>query len=353
MGIFTPNMRYRTNNIIEIIIHVLLWIVLTFLFIHFNAMSFHYLKGDLMDVPLVFGTFINILLFYFNLFYLFPRYKLKKLHVINYSLWIIIAVIILSVLENTFDYLYAVSETKNNNVTIQIGEFLTTSIINLFFILLSVLYSIIRDWLKMEVVKRKLTEENLKLELNYLKSQISPHFLFNSLNNLYSIALKNDDKETASGLSKLSTLMRFMLDKSDKTTVLLDEEIEYLKSYVEIQKLRFLESDDINISFKVIGKTSYFNLPPFLLINFVENAFKHGVDYKASSEINIKIEIEENELLFKIDNTNQDIKKTGTDLKVGLQNVKKRLDLIYGNNYDLIIKSNSQTYVVELTLKSL
>ena len=306
-----------------------------------------------MDVPVLFGSFINALLFYLNLFYLFPKYKSKKLNVINYSLWIIIVVILLSVLENTFDYLFAVFKTKDNNVSLQIGELLTTSIINLFFILLSVLYSIIRDWLKMEVVKRKLTEENLKLELNYLKSQISPHFLFNSLNNLYSIALKNDDKETASGLSKLSTLMRFMLDKSDKTTVLLDEEIEYLKSYVEIQKLRFLESDDINISFTIIGKTSHFNLPPFLLINFVENAFKHGVDYKALSEINIKIKIEGNELLFKIDNTNQDIKKPDTDLKVGLQNVKKRLDLIYGNNYDLIIKSDSQTYVVELTLKSL
>ena len=306
-----------------------------------------------MDIPVLFGSFINALLFYLNLFYLFPKYKSKKLNVINYSLWIIIVVILLSVLENTFDYLFAVFKTKDNNVSLQIGELLTTSIINLFFILLSVLYSIIRDWLKMEVVKRKLTEENLKLELNYLKSQISPHFLFNSLNNLYSIALKNDDKETASGLSKLSTLMRFMLDKSDKTTVLLDEEIEYLKSYVEIQKLRFLESDDINISFTIIGKTSHFNLPPFLLINFVENAFKHGVDYKALSEINIKIKIEGNELLFKIDNTNQDIKKPDTDLKVGLQNVKKRLDLIYGNNYDLIIKSDSQTYVVELTLKSL
>jgi len=205
----------------------------------------------------------------------------------------------------------------------------------------------------MEVVKRKLTEENLKLELNYLKSQISPHFLFNSLNNLYSIALKNDDKETASGLSKLSTLMRFMLDKSNKTTVKLDEEIEYLKSYVEMQKLRFLESDNINISFIVIGKTNHFNLPPFLLINFVENAFKHGVNYKTSSEINIKITIDENKLLFTIDNTNHDIKKSGTDTKVGLKNVKKRLDLIYGTDYDLIIKSESKKYIVELTIQNL
>lgn len=346
-------MRLRTGILIEIFIHVLAWVFLTFLFIHFNAMSFHYLKGDLMDIPLLFGTFINMLLFYFNLFYLFPQYKSKKLNVIGYSLWIIVIVIILSTLENTFDYLYALANTAGNNITIQFEEIILTSIINLFFMLASVFYSIIRDWLKIEVVKRKLTEKNLKLELNYLKSQVNPHFLFNSLNNLYSIAIKNDDKETASGLSKLSTLMRFMLDKSDKTMVKVDEEIEYLKSYVEMQKLRFLESDDIDIFFTVEGETNFFKVPPFLLINFVENAFKHGIDYKKASKIDIGITVDENILLFKIENTNHNIKKTGRDSKVGLKNVKNRLDLIYGGDYNLSIKSDSQKYVVELSIKSL
>jgi len=346
-------MQSRTGITTEIIVHAFCWISLIFLFIHFNAMSYHYLKGDLMDIPLLFGTCINIFLFYFNLFYLFPQYKSKKLDVTRYSIWIFALVTLLSVFENSFDYLYAFYNTSGTKVILQPGEVILTSIINLFFILLSVLYSIIRDWLKIEIVKRKLAEENLKLELNYLKSQISPHFLFNSLNNLYSIAIKNDDKETASGLSRLSTLMRFMLDKSDKTIVKLDEETEYLKSYVEMQRLRFLESDDIDISFNIKGETSHFNVPPFLLINFVENAFKHGIDYKKPSEIGINISVNKNRLLFKIENTNHDNKKTDTDSKVGLKNVRKRLDLIYGNDYDLNIISDTQKYVVELTLKSL
>lgn len=170
---------------------------------------------------------------------------------------------------------------------------------------------------------------------------------------MYSIAIKNDDEETASGLSKLSTLMRFMLDKSEKTTVKLDEEIEYLNSYVEMQKLRFLDSDDIDISFTVEGETNPFNVPPFLLINFVENAFKHGIDYKKYSEIDIKISVNEKVLLFRIENTNHDIKNAGIELKVGLENVKKRLALIYGGDYDLRIQSGNQKYVVELTIKSL
>ncbi len=346
-------MRYKTLNSIEILVHAFCWISFTILLIHFNAMSFHYLQGDLMDLPVLFGTFINIILFYFNFFYLFPRYKSKKINIIVYSLWIIVLVIIFSVIENSFDYLYAVFRTKDNVITLQVGELLFTSFLNLFFILVSVLYSIIRDWLKMEVIKRKLTEENLKLELNFLKSQISPHFLFNSLNNLYSIAIKNDDEETASGLSKLSTMMRFMLDTSDKTIVKLNEEIEYLKSYIEMQKLRFLESDDINISFNTIGNTNIFNLPPFLLINFIENAFKHGIDYKKPSKIDIMLAVDKNKLLFKVENTIHQIKKNEDNSKLGLDNVKKRLDLIYGTDYSLSINPTSEKHLVELTIKSL
>jgi two-component system, LytTR family, sensor kinase len=346
-------MKFRTVNIIEILIHAFCWIVLTILLVHFNAISFHYLKGDLMDLPVLFGTFTNVLLFYFNLFYLFPRYKSKKTNIIGYSLWIIVLVLILSVIENSFDYLYAVFKTNENVITLQVGELLLTSFLNLFFILVSVLYSIIRDWLRIEVVKRKLTEENLKLELHFLKSQVSPHFLFNSLNNLYSIAIKNDDQETASGLSKLSTLMRFMLDKSEKTNVNLNEEIEYLKSYIEMQKLRFLETDDINITFNTIGNTNQFNLPPFLLINFIENAFKHGIDYKKTSKIDIVLAVDKNKLLFKVENTIHQIKKNENNSKLGLDNVKKRLDLIYGTDYSLSINPAGEKHIVELTIKSL
>lgn len=348
-------MQNRTGYIttIEIIFHAFCWIVFTYLFIHFNAMSFHYLKGDLMDIPLIVGTFINMLLFYINLFYLFPRYKSKKLNIPGYSSWIIVLVIFFSVLENTFDYLYALANTDSVKPALQFGEIIITSILNLFFILLSVFYTITWDWFRIELVKRKLTEENLKLELNYLKSQVNPHFLFNSLNNLYSIAIKNDDKETASGLSKLSTLMRFMLDKSDKSTVKIEEEIEYLKSYVEMQKLRFLESDEIDISFRIKGENNSINVPPFLLINFVENAFKHGINYKKSSKIDISIAIDENQLRFKIDNTNHGVKINDAGSKIGLKNVRKRLDLIYGADYNLNIKSDIQKYTVDLTLKSL
>ena len=306
-----------------------------------------------MDVPLLFGTFINILLFYVNLFLLFPQYSSKKINVLQFAIWLFILIILFSVIENTFDYYYAVNHFYDEKIVLQSEEIITTSFINLLFVILSVLYAIIRAWVKNEIVTRKLTEENLKLELNYLKTQISSHFLFNSLNNLYSIAIKNNDSETASGLSKLSTLMRFMLDKSDKETVKLVEEIEYLASYIELQKLRFLDEDDLAVSFKTEGNINDFSIPPFILINFVENAFKHGVDYKLSSEISINLNVDKNTMTFTIENSNHALKRTKVNSRIGLKNVKKRLKLIYGGNYELTTKSNSQKYVVRLKIENL
>ncbi|MFC0875253.1 sensor histidine kinase [Saccharicrinis sp. FJH2] len=346
-------MKNSSIKYVELTVHSLCWIGATFLFIHFNALTFHYLNGNLMDVPIILGTFINIVLFYLNLLYLFPKFKSGKLSLIGYVSLISVTLIILSVLENAFDFLFAKQILPDIRVVPQTGEIIVTSLINLSFMVLSILYAIIKDWINNEIVKRKLAEENLRLELNYLKSQISPHFLFNSLNNLFSVALKNNDSETASGLAKLSTLMRFMLDKSDKSIVKLTEEIEYLKSYIELQKLRFMEDDNIEVSFKTTGDPRQFNIPPFLLINFVENAFKHGIDYKKSSKINILISIVNDVLNFTVENTNHTSKKGEAKKKIGLINVKKRLDLIYRNNYDLIIESDKQTYSVKLKIKSL
>lgn len=346
-------MHYSKGKYIEFIIHALCWIVITFLFIHYNALSYHYLKGDLMDIPLLFGTFINILLFYINLYFLFPKYTLKKFNIVQYIFWNLLIMIVFSFIENIFDYYYAVKHFLNEKVVIQFEEVIFTGVINLSFIIVSFLYAVIRMWIKNEVVKRKLTEENLKLELNYLKSQINPHFLFNSLNNLYSIAIKNNENQTATGLSKLSTLMRFMLDKTDKTIVKLSEEIEYLKSYIELQKLRFLDEDDLVVTFKAEGNINDFSIPPFILINFVENAFKHGVDYKLSSEININLNVDENMLTFTIENTNHALKKTNEITQIGLVNVKKRLELIYDGNYELKIESKVPKYIVKLKIKNL
>lgn len=338
---------------IGIVAHLLLWIVPTFLLIYYNGMTLHYLQGDLMDIPVLIGTLINAVIFYFNLFHLFPKYKSQTIRLSGYFLRGLVLLFVCSILENMFDYYYAKWNNPIQTVTLQMGEVTLTFLINVLFLIASVIYAIASDWIKNEMIKRKLTEENLRLELNYLKSQISPHFLFNTLNNLSSVAIKNNDDETARGLAKLSTLMRFMLDKSEKHTVRLSEEVEYLKSYIELQKLRFSDDDDIQIVFNINGDLQTFNLPPFLLINFVENAFKHGIDYEKVSIIDIELKVEDDRLFFRIENTIHQFKNKVKSSELGLNNVKKRLDLIYGNDYQLDLESTKEYYLVELTIKNL
>ena len=338
---------------IGIVAHVLIWVVPVFLLIHYNGMTYHYLRGDLMDFPVFLGALINAVIFYFNLLYLFPKYKSRRIQLAGYVLWGITVLLAFSILESFFDYSYTTWNLPDQTIVLQRGEVALTFFINFLFFILSVIYAISNDWIKNEMLKRKLTEENLRLELNYLKSQISPHFLFNTLNNLSAVALKNNDDETARGLAKLSTLMRFMLDKSEKHIVRVTEEIEYLKSYIELQKLRFSADDDIQIAMNTKGDLQTFYLPPFLLINFVENAFKHGIDYEKVSIIDIALEVEGDQLLFKIENTIHQLKNKVIGNELGLNNVKKRLDLIYGDDYRLDLTSTNEYYLVELTIKNM
>ena len=212
------------------------------------------------------------------------------------------------------------------------------------------MFCIVKEWIKNKITERKLKEEKLSLELKYLKSQINPHFLFNTLNNLYSVALKNNDNETATGIAKLSHIMRFMLDDVNENMILLDKEINYLESYIALQRLRFSGKDDINISFDIQGDTANVKIPPFVFIVFIENAFKYGINYKKHSYINILFVLSDNTLRFNIKNSihyTNEIQNSG----IGLKNIKERLDLLYSGNYNLEITSDKNTFNIDLIIK--
>ena len=142
------------------------------------------------------------------------------------------------------------------------------------------------EWFKNERQKKEMEAEKLSSELAFLKSQVNPHFLFNILNNICSLARKKSD-ETENAIIKLSQIMRYMLQDSKDEKVSLDKEVEYLQSYIELQRLRLPEA--VKIDFSTEGRTGLCSIEPLLLIPFVENAFKHGVSYQDSSEIKIRL----------------------------------------------------------------
>lgn len=343
------NMNKRAGRIIEAICHILFWIVPTYMIIRYNMMSFAELTGVYYRMPLIFSVLINIFLVYVNIFVLFPLYSRKKLRLFTYLLILIIMAAFLAMVKVKVDSYYMI-RYFSRIVSGEHYRIFMEIVVNSFFVLQSVLYCIVREWIIKRKTERILREEKLTFELKYLKSQINPHFLFNTLNNLYSVALKNDDSETAQGIAKLSQMMRFMLDDVNEDFIPLEKEIAYLASYLDLQKLRFSEKDDVRINFNVKGDITSVRIPSFIFIVFIENAFKYGIDYKKPSFVDIKFDISDNLLRFNIKNS---IHKTG-DLQnpgIGLKNIRERLDLLYPGRYNLEIVSENDIFNLGLSIK--
>jgi LytS/YehU family sensor histidine kinase len=220
----------------------------------------------------------------------------------------------------------------------------------IFFLVISIIYRLVLDKVNYEKIKSARKAEELATELKFLRSQVSPHFLFNVLNNLVSMARYKSDQLEPS-LIKLSGLMRYMLYESDERKVNIGTEIEYLKSYIELQKLRFEEDVDIKTDILYDANTPY-TIEPMLLIPFVENAFKHGVTPVDKPFIRIQLSTVGNTLRFIVEN-----KFGGESLSkdknsgIGLSNVKARLNLLYPKMYELSVEKKENIFSVNLLLK--
>jgi len=233
---------------------------------------------------------------------------------------------------------------------------------NLFFVMMAVyLVTIIVSAFKLLKLNLKHTEETKKLEtkiletqlklkdqeLNYLKMQIHPHFLFNTLNTMYGFALKKAD-ETPEMILKLSNLLDYLLYQVDKPFVLLTEEINHIKDYIELEKMRFNKNLDINFNCEKIIDTN--KIAPMLLLPFIENSFKHGSLKDSILTIDIDLTCTKETIFFSIENTNSKNEKINKG--IGLQNIQKRLDLLYKNKYDLEITNSENVFKISLILNT-
>ncbi len=345
-------MRQNKSLYIEVIGHVSFWVIPAYLSIRFNMMTMgQELINEYAYMPFISNVLFNILLVYSNIFILFPAYRNGKLTRPQYLLTMLAIVLISAGIKTGINNLFSWYYFSRLFSKMTFRElYITEFVIAAFFVIQSVFYCVVKEWIKNNFVNRKLIEEKLTLELKYLKAQINPHFLFNTLNNLYSIALKNNDSETALGLTKLSGIMRYMLNDLNENEIILDKEINYLKNYIDLQKLRFSENDDIKINFDIQTDSSEILIPPYLFIVFVENAFKYGIDFRKHSFIDIKFEISRNSFRFNIRNSihaGNEGQKNG----LGLKNVKERLELIYGDDHTLEIIKDNNTFNVDLKIK--
>ncbi|MEN2401746.1 sensor histidine kinase [Flavobacterium sp. MC2016-06] len=193
---------------------------------------------------------------------------------------------------------------------------------------------------------QKVEDDKMKSELSFLKAQINPHFLFNTLNSIYALALKKDD-QTADAVVQLSELMRYIISNANEDVIALDKEINYISNYIQLQKTRL--GNTIMLDYTFEGDTSGKMITPLILISFIENAFKHGVNPNESSKIFIRINIDEDYLTLFV--SNNKVKSIQVESGIGLQNTIERLSLLYPNNHVLTIDDSQEMYKVTLKIK--
>lgn len=196
-------------------------------------------------------------------------------------------------------------------------------------------------WAQTLQQKAEIEKENIKNELAFLRNQISPHFLMNTLNNIHSL-IDFDTKEAKNSIIKLSTLMRHLLYESDENPTFLAKEVEFIVSYVELMKLRF--NDDVDIKLILPEVLPSITIQPLLFTNIIENAFKYGISYENKSFVHINLSINNNELEFSVVNSSHKNKKTTDQSGIGIKNTEKRLKLLYNNNYTFTYTEKENVY---------
>jgi len=346
----------KLNNSSFILIHLLFWISIWFFFVYF----FSYNSNNTNYVTW-FSSFllpVTMITSYFVVYYLIPKFLLTKKYIFfalysAYTLVFSTYLIIVAIL-GSFIFLSDM-EVKNmppmsrNYVFILILVYLVVFIVSF----ISLLNHNFKTQTENKELQNKILETQLQIksqELNYLKKQIHPHFLFNTLNTIYGFALKQS-KDTPDIILKLSNLLDYILYQVNKPQVSLKEEILHIKEYIDLEKIRF--QDTLVVSFKSEDIPDYVQIAPMLLMPFVENAFKHGSLIDGYLKVNIKVHLVEDQLQFEINNTylNDDIKSNKEG--IGLENIKKRLNLLYKNNHELQINNSDNMYIVNLNISNL
>jgi two-component system, LytTR family, sensor kinase len=219
---------------------------------------------------------------------------------------------------------------------------------SMFILAFSTSYKLLTDWFQAERKLQAIEKENLTSELSFLRSQVSPHFLFNTLNNIYSLSLTSSDK-TPEAILKLSRLLRYMLYESEAKQVLLTGELEYLHNYIDLQKMRCARNTEV--SFVVEGEIEGKKIEPMLLIPFVENAFKHGINCSGGSKICIQLICMPESLRFNVTNNTRTRTEPDPASGIGLANVCRRLDLLYPDKHSLEIEDGENVFNVNLKIQ--
>ncbi len=287
---------------------------------------------------------------YVNNYFFVNRYLYSR----QYATYIVL--LLLTIAAASFPISVIIHKLVNNrdlkNMVWSWNFFILIALSILFSVVLSMVLKLLKNWYQEEQARRRLQQINTETELKFLKSQINPHFLFNSLNNLYALTLKKSDQAPEVVL-RLSNILRYVLYETSDGRVPLNKEIQYLRDYIDLEKIRLGER--VLVKFTIHGNMDGKQIEPMLFLTFLENSFKHGAFNTISNGwVYIDLYATDASMVFEIANSKPEIlpESTGEPGGIGMVNLRKRLDIIYPDNYQLDIQEIKEEYRVKLTINN-
>ncbi|WP_276372052.1 histidine kinase [Chryseolinea sp. H1M3-3] len=336
------------NRILQ---HILFWVAhvvfYAWLYGSFEDKYQQYFFEELIYLP---G---KMLFTYFVLYFLLPKFLLTGKYG-GFVTWLIVSSFVIGIFQRyvamTFDYpIYY-------PIAIADPFFYFPKIVKMFVAIYPVTFvavaiKLLKFWYANQQAQQVLTREKLEAELKFLKTQIHPHFLFNTLNNLYALTLKKSPLAPEMVL-KLSELINYMLYECNSDEVPLEKEIKFIRNYADIEKLRY--GDKLDIDIRVTGDVKDRKIAPLVLLPFVENCFKHGASEDLQqSWVKVSIDVQPHATITKVENNKATENGISRKEGIGIQNVKRRLDLIYPDQHELKIMNGEETFLVILTIQNL
>lgn len=337
--------NYNSSIIQEIFICIKIWMVTLMVF----AVVFSPTRDYEIVVVCMIAPPVNIIFTFFSIYYIIPNLR-KTGKGFGRYFWGNVALAIMICLL----FLLLLVGFMRNGPAIPIA--LTLASICMICVATPLAWYIYKNKFEKQTEIQMLKTELGKSDanLNFLKSQINPHFLFNALNTLFGTALQENAERTGEGIQKLGDMMRFMLHENTQDKISLTREVEYLNNYIDLQKLRTSRSGDIRIESRIEEQLNNLQITPMLLIPFIENAFKHGISLQQPSYIKMTLQTKENTLFFDVSNSiyiKADHDPEKLESGIGLENVKQRLALLYHDKHDLIIRETANEFFIHLTLQ--
>lgn len=352
-----------TNSRVRIALHLLFWLLMMASYYYFNTISFNPARNTPGAYLLAIHNVVTIAAAFYSLMYfIWPRFIAKRRWLLS-VVWLILWIVAISFITSVGDWLiFTRCESCGRQLAAynpDYSRFLQSSLLNIVFIRVisgGLLYQLIiqlsfpvaikigRSYFRQTVQGLQLAKDNLQLEFNFLKSQVNPHFLFNTLNNIYSLVVAERKEQAAATIARLSGFMRYALYETAGETVLLKKEIQLLKDYIELEKLRLNETEVI---FSYEGDNDAYSIPPLLLMPAIENAFKYAAD-KKGSRIFIAIKASKGELNSSIQN-NFDPHRKGTPGGIGLQNLQRRVQYYYDGKAVYTATASNDVYLFRLS----